>query len=70
MAVPHGQSLAGPVVVDPELLQELEQVVEEEKGLRQRATQVATTEVDAMKTGTGTGLKPYADVCGCGVVHG
>ncbi|WP_167538695.1 hypothetical protein [Microbispora catharanthi] len=44
------------------------EVVEEEKGLHQRATQVATTEADLMKTGTG--LKPYADVCGCGVVHG
>ncbi|MBB2749329.1 hypothetical protein [Microbispora sp. NBRC 16548] len=49
---------AAGMVVDPELLEELEKVVEEEKGVHRRAPQVTSAKADP--TRTQTGLKPNA----------
>ncbi|MEV7802070.1 hypothetical protein AB0O28_03875 [Microbispora sp. NPDC088329] len=49
---------AAGMVVDPELLQELEKIVEEEKGVHRRAPQVTSATADP--TRTQTGLRPNA----------
>ncbi|GAB3884888.1 hypothetical protein GCM10027612_60950 [Microbispora bryophytorum subsp. camponoti] len=51
---------AAGMVVAPELLAELEKVVEEEKGVQRRAPQVTSAQADQTKMGAETGLRPYA----------
>jgi hypothetical protein len=54
------------MVVDPELLEELEKAVGEEKGLHAAGMHAPPTDPDTMRTG----LEPYARGCTCGAARG
>jgi transposase len=56
---------AAGMVVDPELLEELEKAVGEEKGLHAAGTQVAPTDPDSTQTQTQTGPESHVGGCGC-----